>query len=153
MHFSCIMVAGHREGVSCHVRMVSHGPVEVLGNRNLLPQRSRRMAMHENAWFKTLMPAPVGDILASVDQRRQLQMSVEGVSLAVLSTFNLGAQQQQRAGGVNSHADALTQPPLNQRGSGTARCPVRRRGAESQQVWWSSVPCRKMVSFDTAVLL
>jgi hypothetical protein len=115
--------------------MVSHGPVELLSNKALFTERNRRMPLHETAWFKTLMPAPVGDILASVDQRRQLQLSVEGVSVSVLSTFKLGAQQQRSAVDQLDHKD-----------SGAPTSPLRRRRRdEPQQVFRILLPCLNTV--------
>lgn len=120
--------------------MISHGSVEVLGNRKLFSDRTRNLAMHENAWFKTIMPAPVRDIFVSMDQRRQLQLSVEGVRVSVLSTFNLGMQQ----GAMNSHVQmnshsvdasaTMPAPPLQHPDAATGTSQLRSRSSTSRQV-------------------
>lgn len=109
------------------------------GSSSAVAQRNKRMAMHENAWFKTFVPAPVSDVLASVDQRRQVQLSVEGVSVSVHSTFKLGSTQQQggqsQFGGLNASTQAAAttaQPPVSATGASTASAPKRKASNRHQ---------------------
>lgn len=83
----CTAGKQHREGICVALRSISYGPVLPRQSPTTYRARSSHLPVVEQNWVKRMLPRPLLGMIASWDKVAQVKLSVEGISVHVLSTL------------------------------------------------------------------